>query len=208
MINLETADWSTSRRVIMYSNIMSCVVMFFAIAVGVAIILYHVWANPDVWGRPEFKIDNGALLEGSSVIDYLSSLPNQAHLLIPPIVYFLRRIIFVLTIIKVQHFFAQVLIQMIVTLLTICMMVDRRRTESLLGYRIEITNEVLLVGLYYIFMGYGLFVLDGEKIHTQGFANIALLFTCIGVNAIHIVYIQIRSLVKWLKKKFSNMKCV
>ena len=82
------------------------------------------------------------------------------------------------------------------------MMLDRRRTDSYLGYIVEIINEIHIVLLSYIMMGYGFFVLQGAFLSMIGLINIVLLFTCIGINAIVLIYGTIRRIYLWCRYKF------
>ena len=81
----------------------------------------------------------------------------------------------------------QICIQLTLTLCQICMMLDRRRTDSYVGCVVEIINELTIVLLSYVMMGYGMFVLEGSALNQLGRANIALIFTCIGINAIVLI---------------------
>ena len=56
----------------------------------------------------------------------------------------------------------QICIQLTLTLCQICMMLDRRRTDSYVGYVVEIINELTIVLLSYVMMGYAMLVLEGS----------------------------------------------
>ena len=76
------------------------------------------------------------------------------------------------------------------------MLLDRRRTETLLAYRMEIVNETILILLFYTMMGYGMLVLQGSALHSIGFINIFLLFTLIGVNSFAFFYLTVRRVIR------------
>ena len=82
------------------------------------------------------------------------------------------------------------------------MMLDRRRTDSYVGYVVEIMNELTIVLLSYVMMGYGMFVLEGKVLNEIGRVNIVLILACIGVNAIVLIFSSIRTIYRWLKYKF------
>ena len=102
----------------------------------------------------------------------------------------------------------QIIIQLYLTLGQISMMLDRRRTDSLVGYVVEILNEITIVLLSYTMMGYGVFVGQGQIMNTIGKVNIAILFICIGLNAIVLIVSSLRHLYRWLRYKFRQKKCV
>ena len=103
----------------------------------------------------------GAYLEGSTVMAFSKTGRRQTHLLTTPIAYAIRRFVYISTVVWMQSFTGQIWVQLFLTLLQICMLLDRRRSESLLAYRLEIVNEIMLVQLYYVMMGYAMFVLEG-----------------------------------------------
>ena len=82
------------------------------------------------------------------------------------------------------------------------MMLDRRRTDSYLGYIVEIINEIHIVLLSYIMLSYGYFVQQGAFLSIIGLINIVLLLTCIGINAIVLIYGSIMRIYLWFKYKF------
>ena len=87
-------------------------------------------------------------------------------------------------------------------------MVDRKRTDSLYGYVVEVTNELVLVGLYYINMGYGVALREGSTIHKLGLTHIVLIFACTTTNALFIIYRSVQETKKWCKLRFCQRQCV
>ena len=123
-------------------------------------------------------------------------------------VYFLRRLAFISVLVWMQSFTGQILLQLGLTLLQLCIILDRRRKESTLDYRMEIVNEAMLVSLYYTMMGFGMCVLDGAAKHSVGILSIVLLFKLIGVNAISIIYTTGKRLIRWCRYRFCYYACV
>ena len=116
-MNLATADWAPNSALVMYSNILSCLVNTCNILVALAIIFYHIKAGQGVWGREEFKKICGALLDGSSVMEWSKDGLSQGHLLLPPIVFFIRRLVFIAVVVFLKVFVGQVLVQLLMTIL-------------------------------------------------------------------------------------------
>ena len=81
-----------------------------------------------------------------------------------------------------HSFEAQVLSIMISTLLVACMHVERRRIESDLGYRVEVFNEVSLIVLSCIMIGYAICTGDGRALIALGWIHIVYFLLCITVN--------------------------
>ena len=50
-------------------------------------------------------------------------------------------------------------------------------------------------------MGYGVYVLDGSTQNTIGSINIFVLFMCIGINFIILIFNSIRGIYRWIKYK-------
>ena len=207
-VNLARADWSSESVAVMYSNILSCIVFAGSIVIVLALVLVHLKAGQIVWMNEEFKRIYGAFLEGSTLGAILVTGRSEWHLLIPPVVYFIRRLAFISVLVWMQSFTGQILLQLGLTLLQLCIILDRRRKESTLDYRMEIVNEAMLVSLYYTMMGFGMYVLDGAAKHSVGILNIVLLFKLIGVNAISIIYNAGKRLNLWCRYRFCYYTCV
>ena len=105
-----------------------------------------------------------------------------------------------------KSFAGQVLVQLTITMIWVSIMLDRRRSESIVAYRLEILNEYMLILLYYLMMGYGMFVLQGEERDTLGVINIAIFLTLITINLVVILYDTVRNLIRWCKYKFCRSK--
>ena len=115
MINIQTADWSADHPAIMYSNILSWIVFVSIVLIALALLLYHIWAGPTSWGLMEFMEKVGALLEDSTVTETSEGGFSQKHLIVLPIVFFLRRLLFVLIVIYMETFLGQVMLQLLLT---------------------------------------------------------------------------------------------
>ena len=207
-VNIARADWSSESGVVMYSNILSCIVFAGSIFIALALVLVHLKAGQIVWMDEGFKLIYGAFLEGSTLGAILVTGRSEWHLLIPPVVYFIRRLAFISALVWIHSFTGQILLQLGLTLVQLCIILDRRRKESTLYYRMEIVNEAMLVSLYYTMMGFGMYVLDGAAKHSVGILNIVLLFKLIGVNAISIIYTTGKRLILWCRYRFCYYTCV
>ena len=104
LLNIEKANWSTSSSVIMYSNVLSIIVLTSSVTFALALIIYLVKVGPTKWGQEEFKKKNGAVFDGSIVMEFVNTGRSQAHLIIIPIVYYLRRLIFIVILLRVHTF--------------------------------------------------------------------------------------------------------
>ena len=202
IVNIARADWSSESVAVMYSNILSCIVSAGCTLIALALVLVHLKAGQIVWMHEGFKFIYGAFLEGSTLGAILVTGRSEWHLLIPPVVYFIRRLTFIIVLVWMQSFTGQILLQLGMTLLQLCMILDRRRKESTLDYSMEIVNEAMLVSLYYTMMGFGMCVLDGAAKHSVGILSIVLLFKLIGVNAISIIYTTGKRLIRWCRYRF------
>ena len=107
-----------------------------------------------------------------------------------------------------ESLFGQVSIQLYLTLLTLCMLLDRRRIYSDVVYVIEIINEITIILLTYVMIGYGMFVQRGTAKHKLGKFNATLLLSSIGINVIVLIYNSIRGAYRWLRYKIWHKKCV
>ena len=85
-------------------------------------------------------------------------------------------------------FEGQVLAMIVVTLLVICMLVNRRYIESNVGYKVEVLNEVCVIALSCIMIGYAMCVGDGRALNLQGWIHIGFFLFTILVNFIVFLY--------------------
>ena len=70
------------------------------------------------------------------------------------------------------------------------------------------TNELILVQLYYITMGYGMYVLQEDPLHNVDTVNVVYLFVLIGINVFFFIYSTVKSLVIKCKSGFCQTTCV
>ena len=105
-------------------------------------------------------------------------------------------------------FEGQVLSIMIVALLVACMHVDRRRIESDLGYRIEVYNEISLIVLSCIMIGYAMCVGDGHALSRQGWIHIFYALKCILIGFSVFFYKGLIKQKLWCKHRFCKRQCV
>ena len=88
------------------------------------------------------------------------------------------------------------------TLLVACMHVERRRIESDLGYRVEVYNEVNLIVLSCIMIGYAMCVGDGLALIRQGWIHIFFFGKCVLVSFSVFLFQGIIRQKLWCKHKF------
>ena len=100
----------------MYSNILALIVFISTILTGLGLVLYHIRAGQAVWGRKKFMSMVGAFLAGTTVMEF-SKGKTQGHLLIVPIVYLVRRLIFVMVLAFGKSFACHILYLLVITLL-------------------------------------------------------------------------------------------
>ena len=103
-VNIVRADWLSESTAVMYSNILSCIVSAGSIFIVLTLVLVHLKAGQIVWMNEGFKSLYGAFLEGSTLGAILVTGRPEWHLLIPPVVYFIRRLAFIIVLVWVPSF--------------------------------------------------------------------------------------------------------
>ena len=86
--------WSSSEEVVIYSHVVTVIMFIGVIVIPPIILIGHMKAGQGVWGRAWFVQKFGALLDGSTRMVFSITGRRQSHLLIPPILFFLRRFIY------------------------------------------------------------------------------------------------------------------
>ena len=94
------------------------------------------------------------------------------------------------------------------TLLTLCMHLDRKRIASILGYRLEVFNEMTVMSLLYLMKGFAFLADDGHAQNFNGWFYLALLFICTLIGAIIFITAAVKRLIFWFKYKFLRKKWV
>ena len=94
VLNVHTADWSSSSASVQYSNIASLV---FLVITGITFIIVATMyvRNLDIMGFGDIRGKYGALLDDTSLV----SLERNYFLLLHPLIFFSRRIIFTISVI-------------------------------------------------------------------------------------------------------------
>ena len=105
-------------------------------------------------------------------------------------------------------FEGQVQSMIVVTLLVACMHVDRRRIESDLGYKVEVYNEVSLIVLSCIMIGYAMCVGDGAALMRQGWIHIIYFLKCVLVSFSVFFYKGLIKQKLWCKHRFCKRQSV
>ena len=88
----------------MYSNVLSIVVLTFSVLLALALIFYLIKVGPGVWGQQDFTEEKGAVFEGTTVKEFIEDGKSQPHLIILPIINFLRLLIFILILLRLKSF--------------------------------------------------------------------------------------------------------
>ena len=120
----------------------------------------------------------------------------------------MRRFIFTTLMVWDYPFEGQIVMVIVLTLLTICMHLDRRMINSDVGYVIEIYNEITIVLISYVLIGYAMFVNNGKAINGQGWVHIVLFVKCVSVSAIVLLFTAIKRTFRWFKYRFCRKRRV
>ena len=65
-------------------------------------------------------------------------------------------------------------------------------------------NETILVLLYYTVMLYGMASQEGHWLHAIGYVNVTLTFVLIILNSILMVYLSIKRLILWYRRRYNQ----
>ena len=106
----------------MYSNVLSIIVAVFTISISILIIAIHIFYAHEVWGKKHFKASYGATLDGYIVQESPGKSRPQHLLIMFPIAFYLRRLIFIVVVIWMKSFVCQVLVMLAITMLWVSIM--------------------------------------------------------------------------------------
>ena len=200
--------WQSENSTVKFSHALTIIVLVCIAVLPFVILCGHMKAGQGTWGRSKFKKRCGALLDGTTVQLFDKHGRSQAHLLIPAIFFFVRRLVLTICMVWMYMVLGQIMLQMTLTLFQICLLLDRRRIDSTLGYRMEIFNEMMIVCVSYTMIIYACFPLEGVFINAIGMLNVILILLCLGVNAVVIIAVSLKSNYRWCRYRFVRKSCV
>ena len=94
-----------------------------------------------------------------------------------------------------------------VMLLVLILLVRTRLIDSKMAYTIEIINEVTIMLICYMIMGYSFFVFDGAIKYKIGKSQIWLIITNIGVNLIFVIWNTIKGIIICCRRRKWSSCC-
>ena len=97
---METADWDSPYRSVRYSNRLSAVILSIVVAVPIYFMLY-LYLTRNRWNDEKFLESSGSLLQGAD----LEKKRSRWSIAAVVIIFFSRRFIIVLSIVKFGDFF-------------------------------------------------------------------------------------------------------
>ena len=160
MLNIKEMDWEDDFILVKASNIFSIIILSFTLLLP--IIMCFFWATKvQQWNKDEFKAKYGSLLDGSN------SESRKWYIMLVPMTYFLRRIaLCICCVFFIETFWAQVALQIMVSVFVIILLHWKRPLESNYATNIETFNEIITLITLYLLMCFSDFVPD-EAIRSE-----------------------------------------
>ena len=184
VLSIKTVDWDTPFPSVKYSNSLTVITL---VLVGVIPLLLGVLycINFPKLRQDDVKSNYDAGLDGTK----LHSTRPSKSVLVYPMQFFARRIVFVVSAIFLgDYIWAQLTIQMTVTVLSAAYMLHFRPLDSPFANRIEVMNECTILALSYHLLGFTDLVPDAVIRNKIGFSYMGVTLLNIGVHLIFLVW--------------------
>ena len=143
---------------------------------------------------------DGTIVMDSNMIKKRGGV-GQSELFLIPMSFILRRLVFVLSLVLDSTLSGQIIVTLVSMLLILSLLLRKRLIDSKMAYTIEIINEVTVLLICYMIMGYSFFVFDGAIKYKIGKSQIWLVVTNIGVNLIYVIWNTIKSIILCCRKR-------
>ena len=170
LLNLKELDWNNDFPMVTACNILAIIFIVLCCVLPIFMIIQYARKVND-WNREEFKARYGTLLENSN-LEYKGS---KWLVLLVPMSYFLRRLLFCLVLVFwVDVFWPQVAIQLMASTCIIILLQWNRTLTSNFATNMETFNEVISLIILYILLCFSDWVPDPETRNDCGKVFIAV----------------------------------
>ena len=170
VLNMDSIDWSTPFYGVRYSTALTLISLCFVSGLFPFLTILY-FRNFSILAEEKFKNKLGAGMEGTN----LKKKVSPRSILFYPLIFFGRRIIFVLSAVFLGDFlFVQLLIQAFVSSLVLVYLVYYRPLESPFANRMEIMNECTVLLLLYCLVCFSDFVPSEETRYLIGYVYMAV----------------------------------
>jgi len=158
ILNIRTADWDSDYPDERYSNYLSVVLLVISTVLLLLFVVFYVW-NFSALNYDRFRSTYSAVLDGTN---FESTNPRRI-ILVYPVIFFARRLIFVLSVIYLQDFlWAQLAIQTMISVFIVQYLLLFWPLESAFAVKMEVMNECTIVLMSYGQMCFTDFVPEPE----------------------------------------------
>lgn len=182
-LNAYTAEWQSTVQIIRVSNFLSASFLATAILLPLAGFAY-LCASRRRWQSSEIKDRFHTLFEALK-LPMKETEPARLFLLISPIGFFTRRILFVLIVFLLEEsLWAQIVISTLASLALTINLLYYRPSETRFLNIMEVYNELVLLLVTYLFCGFSDVVPDAKLRYDLGYVYIALCLSNILVNGL------------------------
>jgi len=155
-INMETLFWHPKLHALKFSNVVGLILLGAYLALPIVMVVYVAY-RVHHWNDEKFLKINGTLLDGLST----NWVSRRKSVLFLPIMYFGRRLAFVLTIVYLPDFFwAVIAVQFAISTSLIMFLQWDRPLENRFAAGLQTFNECTTLVILYIVMCFSNFVGD------------------------------------------------
>ena len=194
VLNLNTANWDTSFSSENYSNNLSIVVLVLILAVP-PLILVHLYREYEQWDDENFNRRFGTLIDGRRTNN------NRWAVILMLTLFFVRRLVFVITVIHLQDFvWGQILIQISFSIGMLMFIQLNKPFKSSFANWIETFNEVCTLLLSYMAICFTNFIPDAEIKSDIGPYYVYTNLVMIAVNVLILALLTLKTWMLCCKK--------
>ena len=202
-LNAHIADWSSPFPAVMFSNVLSVVVLV-TVAVTPFIIMLFFYKRQDKWTDKDFDEKYGGLIEGTRV---QSKTVSKGAILAYLLTYFARRGIFTFSVfILSDYLWLQLAIQMICSLCVLSILLYVRPFSDPRLQRLEVFNEITILGLSYMLAAFSDMITDPGDRYNYGWLYLALSLLNIATHVLLLLYDTIKKIIRKIKQRFYKKK--
>ena len=182
-VSTEASFWHPELPGLAFSNVLGHLFKVAYLALPIVLVLY-VARMVTHWDNPEFHERNGTLLEGLNV----NWVGQKRGVLFMPIMYFIRRIIFAVTVVYWQTFFwGMIACQFAISTTMMIFLQWSEPLESKFATNMETFNEFTTLNVLYLVMCFSDFVGDAITRNKMGFVFIGILSFNVLVHMVNLV---------------------
>lgn len=171
LLNTHMADWGTDSPQEKFSNFASLSILCTLALLTLLLVLFFL-VNYNMYRFEWSRESYGALIEGTRHSDRTT----RRHAMAWPAIFFLRRAVFIFSIIYwVDFLWGQIALQLLSTILMTVYLLEFRPLSTPFANRMELMNEVTTLFLTYGLMCFTKFLPDPEMRNKGGFLYIGIL---------------------------------